>query len=452
MHRLLENYHDQLSVSLLPMGQAKALAGEWQAGPVGVHLPNWLFLGRSSLEVIIKSFWMVASGNGGQVQIRTAGGKQSGPAHPPFEWLSKFDAAWRKQNTAPRAFYVGLLSFDLYRFIENLPIKSKFYQFADYSLLIPAEALIIDHSAGAAHLLKAGPGWLPEPEPGRPGGGVPNEPIFSESKSGYLKKIEHIRELIRAGEVYQVNYTIRISRRLEGSGYRFFRRLYRENPAPFSGYVCLPEGEIISNSPERFLAVKRERVITEPIKGTIRRLEAAEEDRRQQERLLSSSKDAAELNMIVDLLRNDLARVCRAGAVQVEEHRRLMSFRNVHHLVSTVSGRLRPRVEIADLLKATFPGGSISGCPKYAALKYIYEFEQHPRSFYTGNLFLRFPQAREMDSSILIRTGLVQNKQIHFQVGGGIVIDSLPEDEYEECLAKADSFLKVTQRFDDDIS
>jgi para-aminobenzoate synthetase component 1 len=162
--------------------------------------------------------------------------------------------------------------------------------------------------------------------------------------------------------------------------------------------------------------------------------------------LHSSEKDAAELSMIVDLLRNDISKVCKAGSVKVEKHRELAAFSNVYHLISTITGDLRKNTTYVDLLKAVFPGGSITGCPKIAAMKYIADLEMHERSFYTGSFFLRFPFENSMDSNILIRTAIKKDNQIHFQAGGGIVIDSGPELEYNECLAKTSSFLKVMDK------
>ncbi|HID39711.1 MAG TPA: anthranilate synthase component I family protein [Calditrichaeota bacterium] len=232
----------------------------------------------------------------------------------------------------------------------------------------------------------------------------------------------------------------------EAEPYRFFKELYNLNPAPYSVYAALPHCTLISNSPERFLMCDQNSLQTEPIKGTIGRMPEPKADKKQMEMLLRSEKDAAELNMIVDLLRNDLSKVSVPGSVKVDAHRRLETFSNVHHLVSSVSGELREGADYVDFLQACFPGGSISGCPKVAALKYIAELEEHNRSFYTGSFFIRAPEKDQFDSNILIRTAIVKDNKIHFQVGGGIVIDSDPQLEYEECLAKADSFLKVAGR------
>lgn len=224
--------------------------------------------------------------------------------------------------------------------------------------------------------------------------------------------------------------------------YELYRRLRRINPAPFASYLNFAGVSVVSASPERFLKLQGDWVETRPIKGTRPRGKSAEEDRALAQELLSSIKDRAENVMIVDLERNDLGRVCRYGTVRVVELAILETYPTVFHLTSTVRGRLCPDKTRIDLLKATFPGGSITGAPKVRAMEIIDELEPTRRSVYTGSIgYLSF--SGEMDLNIVIRTFLVKEGKAYFQVGGGIVYDSEPEAEYEETLDKAKALFQA---------
>lgn len=223
-----------------------------------------------------------------------------------------------------------------------------------------------------------------------------------------------------------------------------YRRLRRLNAAPFSAYLNFGPVQVCSSSPERFVRIDGERVETRPIKGTRHRGGDEEEDRRLAEELLASSKDRAELSMIVDLERNDMGRVCSYGSVQVEEHAVIESYATVHHLVSTVAGTLHPGRDVVDLLRASFPGGSITGAPKIRSMEIIDELEPTARSVYTGCIgYLGFDG--RADLNIAIRTALVKGQRAYFQVGGGIVADSVPEDEYQETLDKGEAIFHTLQ-------
>jgi len=221
-----------------------------------------------------------------------------------------------------------------------------------------------------------------------------------------------------------------------------YARLRERNPAPFAGYFDLGGFVLASASPERFLRVEDGEVETRPIKGTRPRGQTPEEDARQRDDLLHSIKDRAENVMIIDLLRNDLGRVCAYGSVQVPVVCRLESYRTVHHLVSEVVGRLRPGLGPIDLLRAAFPGGSVTGAPKVRAMEIIAELEQTARGPYCGSLgYIGFDGS--MDTNILIRTFTMGRGWMQFPVGGGIVADSIPEAEYEETLHKAEGLLRA---------
>jgi para-aminobenzoate synthetase component 1 len=246
-------------------------------------------------------------------------------------------------------------------------------------------------------------------------------------------------EYIRAGDIFQANVSQRFLAEFPSGldPFTLYRRLRRLSPAPFAAYVNAPGLQVLSASPERFLALDREgRIETRPIKGTRRRGADPAEDARFVAELRGSEKDRAENLMIVDLLRNDLSRVAAIGSVRVPELFTLETFARVHHLVSAVEGRLAPGRTALDLLAAAFPGGSVTGAPKIRALEVIHELEPARRGPYCGALaWIGFDGA--MDSSIVIRTLWLAEGMVVAQAGGGIVADSAPAAEYEETMVKA---------------
>ena len=262
------------------------------------------------------------------------------------------------------------------------------------------------------------------------------------SHEGYLKAVERAREYICAGDIFQVNLSQRLEVEINTKPYELYKRLREINPAPFANYFNFDGVSIVGASPERFLKVRGEWVETRPIKGTKPRGSTSQEDKALAESLLSSKKDRAENIMIVDLERNDIGRVCRYGTVKVTELAILETYPTVFHLTSTVVGRLREEKNVIDLLKATFPGGSITGAPKVRAMEIIDELEPTRRSVYTGSLgYMSF--SRDMDLDIVIRTFIVKDSRAYFQVGGAIVYDSEPEAEYIETLDKGKALIQA---------
>ncbi|MFH1904055.1 MAG: aminodeoxychorismate synthase component I [bacterium] len=256
------------------------------------------------------------------------------------------------------------------------------------------------------------------------------------TKASYLKTVDRIKEYIAAGDIYQVNLSQRFTCDLCMDSFELYKRLTKINPAPFGGFLNFGEESIISVSPERFLCLKDSVVRTRPMKGTRPRGKTKKEDERLKNDLLKSEKDKAELMMIVDLERNDIGRVCEYGSVYLESKRDIEKYSTVFQTTSTVRGRLSKEKDRIDLLKACFPGGSITGAPKIRAMEIIEELEPTRRGIYTGSLgYLSF--SGEMDLNILIRTLVAKKNEIRFQVGGGIVADSDPESEYQETLDKA---------------
>jgi para-aminobenzoate synthetase component 1 len=260
----------------------------------------------------------------------------------------------------------------------------------------------------------------------------------------YKKAVDKVREYIAAGDVFQVNLSQRFEADLDIPPYQLYKRLRTVNPAPFAGYLNFPGVAVVSASPERFLKVQGDVVETRPIKGTRPRGADWAEDERLAAELIHSSKDRAENVMIVDLERNDLGRVCHYGTVKVTELAALETFPTVFHLTSTVLGRLRRGKSNIDLLKATFPGGSITGAPKVRAMEIIDELEPTKRSVYTGSIgYLGFNE--DMDINIVIRTFLIKEGRAYFQAGGGIIYDSDSEAEYVETLDKAKALIQALQ-------
>jgi aminodeoxychorismate synthase component I len=257
-------------------------------------------------------------------------------------------------------------------------------------------------------------------------------------ESTYSEAVQTVKDHIAAGDVYQVCLTHRLESPLAGgSAWELYRELRRINPAPFAAFLRFPEVEIVSSSPERFLKIDRDGLAeSRPIKGTRPRGKTPEEDNRLLNELKSSSKDRAENVMIVDLVRNDFGRVCEYRTVEVPDFLAIEPYATVFQMVSTVRGRLAEGRDRFDLIRACFPGGSMTGAPKIEAMKIIDRLEPVARGIYSGAIgYLDFSGA--MDLSMVIRTILVKGGRCYFHVGGGIVADSDPKEEYHETLAKA---------------
>jgi para-aminobenzoate synthetase component 1 len=316
-------------------------------------------------------------------------------------------------------------------------------------------AVVVDHQARAAWLATTDRApatrrdWpqlvalFSEPvPPAVPAWHVLAGPVSNLPWPGYRAAFGQAQRYIDAGDCYQVNLTQRFAARVAGSRWGLYRALRSANPAPFGACLNLPGMQVLSSSPERFIELRGDRVTTRPIKGTRPRGRDPAEDRRLAAELAASGKDRAENLMIVDLLRNDLGKVCMTGTVEVPGLFEVESFANVHHLVSTVTGRLAPGHDALDILRATFPGGSITGAPKRRAMAIIDELEPHRRGVYCGAIgYLGFDGA--MDTNIAIRTLVSRGDEVSFGVGGGIVADSLAEAEYQECLDKAAPLLRL---------
>jgi len=404
----------------------------------------------------------------------------------PFDTIGKLLEVYKLDYCpAPMPFVggaVGYFSYDLCHFVEHLPstaiddLKLPECYFAFYDAIFA-----FDHLEGRAYLVATG---FPELEEGQrlkrarmrleemknwlyaasssqeaslPRRKRSGEDGFQPAQENreitlksnftpkeYIKAVNRVREYIAAGDVFQVNLSQRFEADLKIPPYELYKRLRAVNPAPFASYLNFPGVAIVSASPERFLKVQGDLVETRPIKGTRPRGRDPVEDQRLAQALTHSIKDRAENVMIVDLERNDLGRVCRYGTIKVTELAILETFPTVFHLTSTIVGRLHRGKSDIDLLKATFPGGSITGAPKVRAMEIIDELEPTKRSVYTGSIgYLSFNG--DLDINIVIRTFVIKEGRAYFQVGGGIIYDSDSEAEYMETLDKAKALFQALQ-------
>ena len=262
----------------------------------------------------------------------------------------------------------------------------------------------------------------------------------------FTSGVSRIKQWIAAGHIYQANLSQKFAAEVSGELFSLYEALRDASPAPMAAYLNLGGSEILSSSPESFLKISGRGIETRPIKGTRPRFPDPDEDRRSAYELQTSAKEIAELVMITDLLRNDLGQVCEFGSVEVTDMLRLESLAQVHHLVSTVTGTLRPEIDALAAIAACFPGGSITGAPKKRAMEIIRELEQAPRGIYCGAIgWLGYNG--ESSFNIAIRTLVRTGDQLVYQVGAGIVADSDPEKEYEETLHKAAGIRLAIERW-----
>ncbi len=277
---------------------------------------------------------------------------------------------------------------------------------------------------------------------------VPDDPLrvenlLEEAPEQFIDGVLRIKDYIREGDVFQVNLARRWQGQLAaGSAAQLYARLRRSNPAPFAGIADFGQYHIVSSSPERLVKVRDGLVETRPIAGTHPRSPDPVEDETLRQALMTSQKERAEHIMLIDLERNDLGRICRPGSVEVNELMAVRSYAHVHHIESNVRGRLRSDVKPADVLRALFPGGTITGCPKVRTMQIIRELEASPRGAYTGSMGY-INRDGSMDLNILIRTFMLNGEQLSFKAGAGIVADSDPMRELNETRAKAKGLLKA---------
>jgi para-aminobenzoate synthetase component 1 len=347
------------------------------------------------------------------------------------EWADPLEAmSWMASGTAARSGngrWIGHIGYDLGRLFETVPAR------ADDDLRFPLfEFTFHDRAAGTA----------PPPPASSPGIGSNVPPRWNFSRGGYEDAVRRVIEYIRAGDVFQVNLSRRCTLGLCDSAAKVYERLLGATPATYGALLDYGSHALLCNSPELFLRVTplpdgRRRVITRPIKGTRPRGPGMAEQ------LRASQKDQAELNMIVDLERNDLGRVCEIGSVRVSEPRGIEAHPTVYHGVATVEGTLPPGVGFVALLRATFPGGSVTGAPKIRAMEIIEELEPTRRGPYCGAIGYLDTDGT-IEFNVAIRTMIVTaDGLVHVPVGGGIVADSDPRAEFDETEVKARAMFRA---------
>jgi len=354
---------------------------------------------------------------------------------------------------------IGYFAYDFGRRLERLPDDAaNDLELPDVAFGLYDWAVVVDHAARRSWLAGAGRDprtavvWAQlrerlacPPPAGEPVPFRALSPLASNLDRGrYGAAFARIQAHIRRGECYQVNLARRFTAEVEGDPWRAYLKLRETNPAPYAAFLETPEGSILSSSPECFLQLRGKRVRTKPIKGTRRRAHEPELDQALKRDLAASAKDRAENVMIVDLLRNDLGKTCEAGSVHVEKLFDVESYPSVHHLVSTVEGTLKPGCGPLDVLTGCFPGGSITGAPKLAAMQIIEAVEPHRRGVYCGAIgYLGFDGGMELN--VAIRTLLHREDRVYFWAGGGIVTDSDVDAEYQETLDKAAALIALTE-------
>jgi para-aminobenzoate synthetase component 1 len=433
------------------------------SGPVDHPSSRWSILATDPV--------LVASLRGSEATLLFPGEKpprvERLGVRDPFEFLRSLAPAGAVRSASEGLPFcggaIGYLGYGLRRSVESLPVKppdplghpdawfglydaAALFDHRERRTLILATGLGARDEAerggrAAARLrglraLLDGAGREP-PAPAPPPAGVRAAAL---GEADYLPRVRRALAYIAAGDVYQVNLSHRITCPIQGAPRDLFLRLARANPAPFAAYLDAGPFQVACSSPERLVSLRGDRARSSPIKGTRPRGGTPEEDAALARALAASSKDRAENVMIADLVRNDLGRVCVSGGVEVETLCGVESFATVHHLVSTVTGRLRPGADRVDLLRALFPGGSMTGAPKVRAMEIIDELEGEERGIYSGSIgYLSFDGG--MDFNIVIRTILCDGGTASLRVGGGIVADSDPRGEYLETLDKARALL-----------
>ncbi|MBC3764441.1 aminodeoxychorismate synthase component I [Neptunicella marina] len=349
---------------------------------------------------------------------------------------------------------LGMWGYDLGKRFETLPdVALNPYRTPDMAIGLYSWAVIKDHHQGEYYLVSHSDYSAPDSAEIE---NLLNSDVSSNVKAfkltdnwrsnmtetDYLTKFNKVQDYLQAGDCYQVNLAQRFEAQYQGDEWQAYLTLRQQNQAPFSAFIKLPESSIISISPERFLEVKGTHVQTRPIKGTRPRASEPKQDCAMKNELQQSEKDRAENLMIVDLLRNDISKHCLPGSVKVPELFAIESFAAVHHLVSTVTGELETGHDALDLLQGAFPGGSITGAPKIRAMQIIDELEPHARNIYCGSIGY-YSLNKRMDTSICIRTLLCENNHVYCWAGGGLVVDSDGELEYQETLDKVAKILPV---------
>ncbi|PIQ83858.1 MAG: hypothetical protein COV75_05210 [Candidatus Omnitrophica bacterium CG11_big_fil_rev_8_21_14_0_20_63_9] len=426
--------------------------------------------------------WLTFTAHGDRLELRTSDATQSWRGHP-LDGLRQVLRRYRLRaggraarmeewGVVGRAVgFLGYLSYELNRWIERLPEPQPSERpLAELAWFGMRVSVLVDHAQqrswvlsvidphspqslarrqameafegaldqlqpeGAAPFSVAGPEWWASRAAASP------RPTTTQAE--FERMVARALEHIRAGDIFQANVSQRFTMPWHGHPLALYRTLRRINPSPFACFLSWEDLAVVSCSPERLVRVQRGRAETRPIAGTRPRGMTPESDAMNSLELLLSEKERAEHIMLVDLARNDLGRVCAAGSVAVDELMAIEEYSHVMHIVSNVSGALRPSIDPVDVIRAVFPGGTITGCPKVRCMEILRELEPVPRGLYTGSVG-SIGIDGTMDLNLAIRTMVRQADALSFHVGAGIVADSVPEREYHETLAKAAALMEA---------
>lgn len=378
-----------------------------------------------------------------------------------FDFLKANRPRWDYDENLPFDFqlgYIGYFGYELKKDTENVSNKHP-YSYPDAYLKYCDRALVYDHLEKKLYLLSYGddPDWKEdikkfldedlEIKKEREEKRKFPKLKFVKDKKTYTEDILKIKELIRAGETYEVCLTNRLDIFDKIDGKKYYMELRDKSPGQYSAFLPLEELKIASSSMERFMRVDKDKIVsTKPIKGTIKRGESKEEDESLIEELRSEEKTKSENLMIVDLLRNDLGKFCEIGSVEVPKLMDVETYKTLHQLVTTVSGKIKEDVDIIEVLEKTFPGGSMTGAPKKRTLEVIDELETYPRGVYSGTIGY-ISNNSTMDFNIVIRTALIEEDKATIGVGGAIILLSDEEEEFDEIVLKAKGSLLALQSY-----
>jgi para-aminobenzoate synthetase component I len=357
---------------------------------------------------------------------------------------------------------IGYLSYDYARYIEKLPSLAKDDSgIPEVYFQLFKEWFVFDHQTDKLWLMALTEKgqemqaedriskWIVQWEADVPAVAAENKPAADElqvsmNETEFIEAVEKVQQYIAQGDVFQVNLSVRQSKPIETEALEVYRQLRKLNPSPYMGYLHTQDFQLVSGSPELLAKVKGSEVSTRPIAGTRSRGRTDEEDLQLASELINNEKERAEHVMLVDLERNDLGRVCKYGTVEVNEFMVIEKYSHVMHIVSNVRGELAEGETWFDVVNATFPGGTITGAPKVRTMEIIEELEPVRRGPYTGSLGW-FGFNGNMELNIIIRTMLVKGGMAHVQAGAGVVIDSIPANEYKESLKKAIALWKAKE-------
>ena len=419
--------------------------------------------------------FLVLKTRGRQVEIRTparAECRELAPGEDPLTILKEQLGAYRFVPDPELPPFcggaVGYIGYDTVRFFERLPDQTRddrglpdcYFVFTDTLLIFDrvrhrikvlcnarvngdperayreAEARIEAVIGGLRRPFSSPPGLLREP--------VPVEVTATVDPAGYRAAVERAKEYIAAGDVIQVVLSQRLAAEIHSRPFDLYRALRSLNPSPYMYFLQFEDCQIVGSSPEILVTERRGEVVTRPLAGTVRRGKTPEEDRELEAKLLADPKERAEHVMLVDLHRNDIGRVCEFGSVAVDELLVTEKYSHVIHIVSNVVGKLRPDKDAYDLIRAAFPAGTLSGAPKIRAMEIIEELEPVRRGPYGGAIGY-FSFSGDMDTAITIRTIVVQGRTAYMQAGAGIVADSVPENEHQECMNKLGALRRAVE-------